>query len=166
MRHRVASKRLKRASGEFKALMKNQAKQLFDRGSVTTTLQKAKLVRPFAEKLITVAKDPSFNAVKRVKQILSDDWVAKKLISEVAPRFKTRPGGYTRILKLGGRLGDNAQMARIELVEQSTGRRKGSIAKKETVVNRETSASKDTKLKVKKEKVTREVKREVVDAEN
>lgn len=131
MRHRVAAKRLKRASGEFKALLKNQAKQLFDRGSVTTTLQKAKLVRPFAEKLITTAKEPSFNAVKRVKQVLADDQAVKRLVSDVAPMFKTRPGGYTRILKLGNRGGDNAQMARIELVEKSGDSKKVVKTKKE-----------------------------------
>ena len=159
MRHRVASKRLKRASGEFKALLKNQAKQLFDRGSVTTTLQKAKAVRPFAEKLITTAKDPSFNAVKRVKQVLADDQAVKKLITDVAPLFKTRPGGYTRILKLGNRGGDNAQMARIELVEKSTEAKKDvkpkKAAKKE--VNKEIKQGQKKEAKqVKKEKANAE----------
>lgn len=156
MRHRVASKRLKRASGEFKALLKNQAKQLFDRGSVTTTLQKAKAVRPFAEKLITTAKDPSFTAVKRVKQVLADDQVVKKLVSDVAPRFKTRPGGYTRILKLGNRRGDNAQMARIELVEKSTEVKKEVKTKKE--------AKKQVKQNTKKE--PKQVKKEKADAKD
>lgn len=151
MRHRVASKRLKRASGEFKALLKNQAKQLFDRGSVTTTLQKAKLVRPFAEKLITTAKDPSFTSVKRVKQVLADDQAVKKLISDVAPRFKTRPGGYTRILKLGNRGGDNAQMARIELVEKSTEAKKEVKTKKEAKKEVKQGPKKEAK-QVKKEK--------------
>jgi len=156
MRHRVASKRLKRASGEFKALLKNQAKQLFDRGSVTTTLQKAKAVRPFAEKLITTAKDPSFNAVKRVKQVLADDQAVKKLISDVAPRFKTRPGGYTRIVKLGNRGGDNAQMARIELVEKSTEAKKDVKPKKE--------AKKEVKQNMKK--ATRQVKKDKANAKD
>jgi len=156
MRHRVASKRLKRASGEFKALLKNQAKQLFDRGSVTTTLQKAKAVRPFAEKLITTAKDPSFTAVKRVKQVLADDQVVKKLMSEVAPMFKTRPGGYTWILKLGNRGGDNAQMARIELVEKSTEAKKDVKLKKE--------AKKEVRQDTKKQ--TKQVKKEKADAKD
>jgi len=156
MRHRVASKRLKRASGEFKALLKNQAKQLFDRGSVTTTLQKAKAVRPFAEKLITTAKNPPFTAVKRVKQVLADDQAVKKLMSEVAPRFKTRPGGYTRIVKLGNRGGDNAQMARIELVEKSTEAKKDVKPKKE--------AKKEVKQNMKK--ATRQVKKDKANAKD
>ncbi len=117
MRHRVSSKRLKRASGELKALLVNQSKQLFVRGFVTTTIQKAKLVRPFAERLITTAKEDSFNNVKRVQAILADDGVTRVLFDHVAPKFAKRPGGYTRIVKLGNRPGDNAQKARIELVE-------------------------------------------------
>jgi len=119
MRHRVSSKRLKRTSGELKALLKNQASQLFERGSVTTTLPKAKILRPFAEKLVTLAKDVGFNSVKRVKAILVNDSVVRNLFENVAPKFLQRPGGYTRIVKLGVRQGDNAPMARIELVEKS-----------------------------------------------
>lgn len=121
MRHRVLSRRLKRTSGEFRALLRNQAKQLFDRGSVTTTLHKAKLLRPFAERLITIAREPAFNNVKRVKQELVDGRIVGKLFSDIGPVFKARPGGYTRILKLGPRGGDTAEMARIELVEKPVG---------------------------------------------
>lgn len=170
MRHRVASKRLKRTSGELKALLVNQSKQLFTRGSVTTTLQKAKLVRPFAEKLITTAKESSFNNVKRVQAVLSDDGVTRTLFTTVAPKFVTRPGGYTRIIKLGNRGGDNAQLARIELVEKiATTPAKGEKsekAKKEvkkenkdkgkksvlaTKLPKSTNQSKATKEKVKKD---------------
>jgi large subunit ribosomal protein L17 len=116
MRHRVSSKRLKRSSGELKALLKNQAGQLFERGSVTTTLPKAKILRPFAEKLVTLAKDTSFNNVKKAKAILVNDATVRSLFENVAPKFLQRPGGYTRIVKLGVRQGDNASMAKIELV--------------------------------------------------
>ncbi|MFA5776521.1 MAG: 50S ribosomal protein L17 [Patescibacteria group bacterium] len=119
MRHRVSSKRLKRSSGELKALLKNQASQLFERGSVTTTLPKAKILRPFAEKLVTLAKDIGFNSVKKVKAVLVNDSVVRNLFENVAPKFLQRPGGYTRIVKLGVRQGDNAPMARIELVENT-----------------------------------------------
>jgi large subunit ribosomal protein L17 len=119
MRHRVSSKRLKRTSGELKALLKNQAGQLFERGSVTTTLPKAKILRPFAEKLVTLAKDTSFNNVKRVKAVLVNDSVVRTLFEKVSPGFLQRPGGYTRIVKLGVRQGDNASMARIEFVERA-----------------------------------------------
>jgi len=119
MRHRVSSKRLKRTSGELKALLKNQASQLFERGSVTTTLPKAKILRPFAEKLVTLAKDVGFNSVKKVKAVLVSDSVVRNLFENVAPKFLQRSGGYTRIIKLGVRQGDNAPMARIELVEKT-----------------------------------------------
>ncbi|PIS22394.1 50S ribosomal protein L17 [candidate division WWE3 bacterium CG08_land_8_20_14_0_20_41_10] len=120
MRHRVSSKRLKRTSGELKSLLKNQASQLFERGSVTTTLPKAKILRPFAEKLVTLAKDTGFNSVKKVKAVLVNDPVVRNLFDNVAPKFLQRPGGYTRIVRLGVRQGDNAPMARIELVEKAT----------------------------------------------
>lgn len=129
MRHRVLSKRLKRTSGELNSLLRNQARQLFDHGSITTTLQKAKLVKPFAEKLITKAKNPSFANIKKVKQILGNSQITRKLFSEIAPNFKTRPGGYTRILKLGNRTGDNAQMAKLELVKSVSGSGKKANAK-------------------------------------
>lgn len=102
------------------SLLKNQSKQLFERGSVTTTLSKAKILRPFAEKLITAAKDTSFNSVKKVKAVLSDDAAVRNLFDNVAPAFLKRAGGYTRIVKLGNRPGDNAPKARIELVEDIT----------------------------------------------
>lgn len=119
MRHRVSSKRLKRSSGELKSLLKNMSAQLFEKGSVTTTLPKAKILRPFAEKLVTLAKDTGFTSVKRAKQILSSDSVVRNLFVNVAPKYAKRNGGYTRIIKLGSRPGDNAPKARIELVEDA-----------------------------------------------
>jgi large subunit ribosomal protein L17 len=131
MRHRVLSKRLKRTSGELRALLTNQSRQLFERGSVTTTLPKAKLLRPFAEKLITVAKDNSFTNVKKLKAALSDDTVVRKLFEEIAPVFAKRSGGYTRIIKLGNRPGDNAPKARIEFVEDTAKKKPVSKGKKD-----------------------------------
>lgn len=117
MRHRVSSKRLKRSSGELRALLRNQAKQLFVGGFVTTTLPKAKMLRPFAEKLVTLGKDSSFNSIKRLKAALADDGAVRTLVENVSPKFLQRAGGYTRIIKLGNRPGDNAPKARIEFVE-------------------------------------------------
>jgi len=117
MRHRVLSKRLKRDTGEIKSLLRNMSAQLFERGSVTTTLSKAKLLRPFAEKVVTLAKSAGFNSVKMAKAYLSNDVAVRNLFENVAPHFITRAGGYTRIVKLGFRGGDNAPKARIELVE-------------------------------------------------
>lgn len=152
MRHRVSSKRLKRTSGELKALLKNQASQLFERGSVTTTLPKAKILRPFAEKLVTLAKDIGFNSVKRVKAILVSDSVVRNLFENVAPKFLQRPGGYTRIVKLGVRGGDNAPMARIELVEKAT------LVTKKTVKPKSTPRKSVVANKVKQPKKVKNAK--------
>ncbi|HAZ29290.1 TPA: 50S ribosomal protein L17 [candidate division WWE3 bacterium] len=118
MRHRVASKRLKRTGGELKLLLRNMAKQLFERGFVKTTLPKAKILRPFAEKLITQAKKKDFNQIKRVGAVLNSESVSRTLFDKIAPQFAKRSGGYTRILKLGTRSGDAAALARIEFVEK------------------------------------------------
>ena len=140
MRHRIASKRLKRDSGELKSLLRNMSAQLFDRGSVTTTLSKAKLIRPFAEKMVTIARNTSFNSVKMAKAYLSNDIAVRNLFENVAPHFLTRAGGYTRIVKLGFRDGDNAPKARIEFVEDIT---KKADKKKEKVKGRPKLVKKD-----------------------
>ena len=120
MRHRVSSKRLKRSSGELKSLLRNMSAQLFERGSVTTTLPKAKLLRPYAEKLITIAKNTGHNSVQILKAYLTRDPAVRDLVENVAPHFILRAGGYTRIVKLGFRPGDNAPKARLEFVEDIT----------------------------------------------
>jgi large subunit ribosomal protein L17 len=103
-------------------MMANLAASLFAAEGITTTEAKAKALRPIAEKLITKAKkaqDDSPMRVHRIRQIqgyLGDREMTHKLVNEVAPRYLERSGGYTRILKLGTRSGDNADMARIELV--------------------------------------------------
>ena len=103
-------------------MMANLAASLFAAEGITTTEAKAKALRPIAEKLITKAKkaqDEDAMRVHRIRQIqgyLGDREMTHKLVNDVAPRYLERNGGYTRILKLGGREGDNAQMARIELV--------------------------------------------------
>lgn len=118
MRHRVNSKRLKRTSGELKSLLVNQSKSLFRYGFLVTTLAKAKVLRPFSEKIISIAREKNFNNIKRVKSILKDDEITRILFDKIAPKYTNRPGGYTRIIKTGRRKGDNAPMARIELVEE------------------------------------------------
>ena len=103
-------------------MLANLATALFEHGKITTTEAKAKHLRPIAEKLITKAKkaqDGETLSVHRIRQIqayLGDQEMTYKLVHDVAPRYLERNGGYTRILKMGGRHGDNAQMARIELV--------------------------------------------------
>jgi large subunit ribosomal protein L17 len=97
-------------------MMANLAASLFAAEAIVTTEAKAKALRPVAEKLITKARDGSLAHRRQVISFLRDEEMAAKLFEEIAPRYEERPGGYTRILKLGNRHGDNAPMARIELV--------------------------------------------------
>ena len=116
MRHLQAGRRLGRTTAHRKALMKNLANALFTHNAIKTTLMKSKELRMFAEPLITLAKVDNVANRRRAFAALLDDVVVKKLFTEIGPSFATRPGGYTRILKLGQRMGDATEMARIELV--------------------------------------------------
>ena len=125
MRHRVAHRKLGRVTEHRIALLRNQATALLRHEHIETTVPKARELKPFVERLITVAKrgiaagdaeKKLMNARRHVSQDLQDTKVVDKLFAEVAPRFQARPGGYTRLLKVGPRRGDSADMARIELV--------------------------------------------------
>jgi large subunit ribosomal protein L17 len=120
MRHRVVGKKLNRDKDHREALLKNLASSLLINGKIETTLTKAKFVRPFVEKLITKAKDNSFNALRLVRSRLGNEIALEKLFSEVAPSFKERNGGYTRIQRVGKiRKGDNSELATIELISEN-----------------------------------------------
>ncbi len=97
-------------------IMANLAAHLFEAGAITTTVPRAKALRPYAERLITKAKKGGVHQRRQVIAKIHDQDVTHKLFAEIAPRYADRPGGYIRILKLGPRPGDNAPMARIELV--------------------------------------------------
>src|SRR3954464_11249363 len=101
-------------------MLANLATALFEHGKITTTEAKAKRLRPLAERLITFAKRGDLHARRQVMTVIRDKDVVHKLFAEIGPKFKTRPGGYTRIVKTGPRKGDNAPMAIIELVEELT----------------------------------------------
>ena len=118
MRHRVAHRKLGRTTPHRQALLRNLATALFERERIRTTLPKAKELRPFAERLITLAKreDDRLHARRLAARHLQDPAVLKKLFETIGARFATRPGGYTRILRLGPRKGDGAEMAYLELV--------------------------------------------------
>jgi large subunit ribosomal protein L17 len=118
MRHRSKGRQLSRTSAHRRATLRNMATSLFRHGRITTTTAKAKELRPFAERLITLAKRGDLHARRLVAQKIPDRDVLGKLFDELGPRYVSRPGGYTRILKLGTRRGDAAEMALIELVEQ------------------------------------------------
>lgn len=117
MRHRVAHRGLGRTSSHRKALIRNQVTELLRHERIVTTEAKAKTIRPAAEKVITLGKRGTLHARRQAGAILTDRGVLKLLFDDIAPRFQTRPGGYTRIVKLGPRQGDGARMALIELVE-------------------------------------------------
>jgi large subunit ribosomal protein L17 len=101
-------------------ILANLATSLFEHGGITTTVAKAKRLRPLAERLVTFAKQGDLPARRRVLRTVRDKSVVHTLFTEIGPRYDTRQGGYTRIVKLGPRKGDNAPMARIELVEGVT----------------------------------------------
>lgn len=116
MRHRNAGRRLGRTTSHRKATMKNLALALFKYNAIETTVAKSKELRIFAEPLITMARVDTVANRRRAFAELRDNTVVTKLFTEIAPAFAERPGGYTRILRLGNRNGDAAPMARIELV--------------------------------------------------
>ena len=119
MRHGMANRKLGRTSSHRTALFRNQLASLIENERIITTLPKAKELRPIAEKLITLAKNDSVHARRQAARQVPDDGLIAKLFDTLGPRFSTRPGGYTRIMKLGARRGDAAEMAILELVERS-----------------------------------------------
>jgi large subunit ribosomal protein L17 len=116
MRHNVGLRKLGRTSSHRMALLRNLTTSLFRHERLRTTLPKAKEMRPFAERLITIARRDDLHARRQVLRHITDKEVVKKLFGTLAPRFASRPGGYTRTLKLGPRNGDGADMAIVELV--------------------------------------------------
>jgi len=117
MRHRKRGRALSRTVSHKKATMRNMATSLFRHERIETTTAKAKELRPFAERLITLGKRGDLHARRLAGRSIADRQVLGKLFDDIGPRFTERPGGYTRILKLGNRCGDAAEMALIELVD-------------------------------------------------
>ena len=118
MRHNKSGRKLNRNSSHRKAMFSNMANSLFDHEIIKTTLPKAKELRRVAEPLITLAKSDSVSNRRSAFSKLRDKEMVGKLFNELAPRYKDRPGGYTRIMKCGFRSGDSAPMAYIELVDR------------------------------------------------
>jgi large subunit ribosomal protein L17 len=139
MRHRVAHRKLGRVTEHRLALLRNQAEALLAHERIETTVPKAKELRPFVERLITIAKrgvkandtnGASLSARRLVMRDLVNEDIVTKLFDELAPRFMERPGGYTRILRLGHRRGDAAEVAQIELVGSEFDPKKAEAEKK------------------------------------
>jgi large subunit ribosomal protein L17 len=118
MRHAVKGRKLGRTSSHREALFRNQLQSLMDYERIITTLPKAKELRPIAERVITRGKDDSVHSRRWALRWLLRRDLVKKLFDEISPRFRERPGGYLRIVKLGPRQGDGAEMAVIEMVDR------------------------------------------------
>ncbi len=117
MRHKVAGRGLGRSSSHRRALYRNLVTDLLDYEKITTTEAKAKEVRGLAEKMITLGKEGGLSSRRQAIAFIFDKKVVNKVFDDLAPRFAERLGGYTRLTKLGRRLGDGAAMVRLELVE-------------------------------------------------
>jgi large subunit ribosomal protein L17 len=144
MRHRNANRKLSRNTSHRRALLRNLVTDLLDHGRVMTTLPKAKEVRPLAERMITLGKRDSLHARRQLQSYLLREAVAKKVCDSIAPRFADRKGGYSRIIKLGNRKGDGADLAIIELLGSELEVKKAERAEK--------AKEKDAKKKGKDEK--------------
>ena len=182
MRHSRVINHLGRTSSHRKAMMANMATSLIMHKRITTTTAKAKALRTYVEPLITKSKEDSTHSRRVVFSYLQDKGAVTELFREISPKINERPGGYTRILKTGHRLGDNADMCIIELVDYNEAmlggeaaktkstRRRRSSKKKEEVVVAETKAPKAKVQKTEEEKpaepeVTPEVSEESVTEE-
>ncbi|WP_028997273.1 50S ribosomal protein L17 [Azohydromonas australica] len=118
MRHRNGPRKLNRTSEHRAAMLRNMCVSLLQHEAIKTTLPKAKELRRVVEPLITLAKEPTLANRRLAFDRLRDRDIVVKLFNDLGPRFKARPGGYTRILKMGFRVGDNAPMAYVELVDR------------------------------------------------
>ena len=117
MRHKVAGTKLGRSSGHRRAMYRNLVTDLLGYEKITTTEAKAKEVRSLAEKMITLGKAGDLNSRRQALAFITDNRVTEKVFNDLASRYAERPGGYTRIIKLGPRLGDGAAMVQLELVK-------------------------------------------------
>ena len=130
MRHRNEGRKLSRNTSHRRALLRNLVTSLLEHGRVMTTLPKAKEVRPLAEKMITLGKRDNLHARRMVHSYLLKDATAKMVFDTIAPKFADRKGGYSRIIRLGNRKGDGADIAIIELLGSDLGAKKAERAAK------------------------------------
>ncbi len=116
MRHRVSGRRFDRSGGHRKMMFRTLVTDFLKHGHVKTTAAKAREVRPMAEKMVTLGKTGSLHARRQAAAFITEDSVVRSVFDDIADRYKDRPGGYTRITKLGPRKGDASEMALLELV--------------------------------------------------
>ena len=152
MNKRVYGRKLGRTTNERRALFRSLAVAFFTHGRIDTTEAKAKAVRPWIEKLVTRSKTSNLTSRRLLLSELPNQKVVESLLTNVGPTFTTRPGGYTRLTKIGSRFGDNAPMVRLEFVEEIKGlSSKPAVVKKEEKPVEEVSKA---KLEVKKDQPT------------
>ena len=144
MRHKIAGRKLGRNPAHRRSLLRNLVTSFLEHERLVTTLPKAKELRPLAEKMITLGKRDTLHARRQVQSYLLSDVITKKVFDTIAPRFSDRPGGYSRIVRLGPRVGDGADMAVIELLGSELAVKKAGRAE----------AEKDEKEKQKEKKQT------------
>ena len=142
MRHKMGYKKLNRTSEHRKALIKNMLNSLVKYEQITTTLPKAKVLKPQADKLITLGKKDSLQNIRRIISKLQDEGSASKVRKTLSKRYENRKGGYTRIIKAGFRYGDNAPMAVVEFVDRDVEAKK--VDKKKTAKIKEAEKKVDT----------------------
>ena len=133
MKHNIKNKKLNRTSTHRKAMFTNLSNALIKHEQITTTLPKAKELKRFVEKIITLGKNGDLTSRRKAISILQDQEMVKKVFDTISERYKERNGGYTRVIKLGNRFGDNAPMAVIELVdrdEEAKGKDSGPVIEK------------------------------------
>lgn len=167
MRHRVNKKTLNRTYDQRRALFSGMSSDLIQNGKINTTLAKAKVIRPYVEKLVTKAVKASksndklvkFNTLKLLRKHLRSELAIRKLLVDIAPKFENRAGGYTRITRIGNRGGDNASLARIEFVENTSvkveAKTDKKAEKKPAKTKKETTKKKVVKEEKKDEKNTK-----------
>jgi len=148
MRHRVKGRKLSRTASHRSAMMKNLAASLLKHKRIRTTVAKAKEARGFVEELITKAKKNDLHAKRQVMSVIHDKEIVKELFGEIISKIGDRPGGYTRVIKLGYRKGDAADVAILELVDYND-----VIAQKAEEKKEKREAKKEAKKKAEKEKV-------------
>tara|TARA_B110000263_G_scaffold90223_1_gene78842 strand:- start:1351 stop:1758 length:408 start_codon:yes stop_codon:yes gene_type:complete len=117
MKHKISQNKLSRGSSQRKALLRNLVTDTIKHGKITTTKARAKAARPLVEKMITIAKNKDFNSIRKVSEFILDKKVIDHLFDNVSVKFNERNGGYSRIVSLGTRQGDNAEIAILELVD-------------------------------------------------
>jgi large subunit ribosomal protein L17 len=153
MRHRKANPKLGRTTAHRKAMIRNMVTSLFREERVVTTVPKAKEARRIAERVITIARGGGLHNIRQASRVVKDRDVLKRLFEVLGPRYATRPGGYTRILKTGYRAGDNAPLSILELVDSD----RAAVAPVETEETKKKSGAKDKTKAEKTEKKEKKV---------